>query len=59
MDKYRYELWTTVAEVVSAAATVVSLLYVDYEIRQTQVPGRRTIDELLFERGAESRCPAH
>jgi len=59
MDKYRYELWTTVAEVVSAAATVVSLLYVDYEIRQTQVPGQRNIDELLFERSAESRCPAH
>jgi len=42
------------AEMISAVAIIVSLLYVGYEIRQTQVLSQRSVDELLFERNEES-----
>ena len=42
------------AEMISAVAIIISLLYVGYEIRQTQVLSQRSVDELLFARNEES-----
>ena len=42
------------AEMISAVAIIISLLYVGYEIRQTQVLSQRSVDELLFARNQES-----
>lgn len=54
MDKEKFRIWTSVVDVVSALAIVVSLLYVGDEIRQTQVLSQRGVDELLFSRHEES-----
>lgn len=48
------DAWKFWVELVSAIAIVVSLIYVGYEIRQTQVLSQRSVDELLFARNEES-----
>jgi hypothetical protein len=54
MNKKKFQKYASIAEIVSAVAIVVSLLYVGYEIRRTEVLSSRDIDELLFERNLEA-----
>lgn len=54
MEKEKFRYWATAAEVISALAIVISLLYVGYEIRQTQILSQRSIDEMLFSRNSEA-----
>jgi len=49
MDRERVQLWASVAEIVSAVAIVVSLLYVGSEFRQSQTLSERDADVRLFE----------
>lgn len=54
MADSKFTTWKFAAEMLSAAAIIISLLYVGYEIRQTQVLSQRGVDELLFARNEES-----
>jgi hypothetical protein len=54
MNKKKFQYYASIAEIVSAIAIVVSLLYVGYEISRTNILDSRDIDELLFERGLEA-----
>jgi hypothetical protein len=54
MEQSRIQSYAAVAEVVSAAAIIVSLLYVGYEYRRTSTMSSREADVILFERTRES-----
>lgn len=53
MNREDFRFYASIAEVVSAIAIVVSLLYVGYEIRQSVVFSSRDIEELLYSRQQE------
>jgi len=50
MDRQRVQLWASIAEIVSAVAVVISLLYVASEFRQAKTLTERDADAQLFER---------
>ena len=54
MEQSRIQSYAAVAEVVSAAAIIVSLLYVGYEYRRTSTMSSREADVILFERTREA-----
>lgn len=54
MESGRLQAYASIAEVVSAVAIVVSLLYVAYEFRQTSTMSSREADVMLFERVREA-----
>ncbi len=53
MNKEKFQLYASIAEIVSAIAIVISLLYVGFEIRRADVLSSRDIEELLYAREAE------
>ncbi|MDX1405465.1 MAG: hypothetical protein R3192_13045 [Woeseiaceae bacterium] len=53
MNRENFQFYASIAEVVSAIAIVVSLLYVGYEIRQSVVFSSRDIEETLYARQQE------
>lgn len=53
MDQNRLQSYASIAEVVSAVAIIISLLYVGYEVRRTSTVTSREADVILFERGRE------
>ncbi len=54
MNERKLQLYASLAEVVSALAIIVSLLYVGYEVRRTSIVTAREADVILFERGREA-----
>jgi len=54
MNERRVQLYASIAEIVSALAVVVSLLYVASAFRQTKTLTEREIDAQLFERVREA-----
>jgi hypothetical protein len=54
MDRDRLQTFASLAEVVSAVAIIISLLYVGYEVRRTSTLSSREADIILFERGREA-----
>jgi hypothetical protein len=50
MDSSKLRTYTSIAEIVSALAIVVSLLYAGYEFRHSSTLTSRDVDVLLFER---------
>lgn len=54
MDQNRLQTYASLAEVVSAVAIIISLLYVGYEVRRTSTLSSREADVILFERGREA-----
>ena len=54
MEQSRVQSYAAVAEVVSAVAIIVSLLYVGYEYRRTSTMSSREADVILFERTREA-----
>ncbi len=54
MDEKKLQTYASLAEVVSALAIIVSLLYVGYEVRRTSIVTGREADVILFERGREA-----
>jgi len=54
MNPQKLQVYAAVAEIVSAAAIVVSLLYVASEFRQSQTVTERDADNQLFERVRET-----
>jgi hypothetical protein len=53
MNRKKFQKYASIAEIVSAVAIVISLLYVGYEIRQTVVFSSRDIEEMLYTREQE------
>jgi len=53
MDQRRVQLYASIAEIVSAVAVVISLLYVASEFRQAKTLTERDVDRELFERVRE------
>jgi len=53
MKAEKFQTWAAIAEIVSAIAIVISLLYVGYEFRRTQTLSSNEVDTLLFERVRE------
>jgi hypothetical protein len=53
MDQRRVQLYASIAEIVSAVAVVISLLYVASEFRQAKTLTERDVDHELFERVRE------
>jgi hypothetical protein len=53
MKTERVQTWAAVAEIVSAIAIVISLLYVGYEFRRAGTLSSNEVDTLLFERVRE------
>lgn len=53
MDQNRLQSYASIAEVVSAIAIIISLLYVGYEVRRTSTVTSRQADLILFERSRE------
>ena len=51
MNARKLQAYASLAEVVSAAAIIVSLLYVGYEFRRTGTLTSREVDVMLFELG--------
>lgn len=54
MDRERLQTYASLAEVISAVAIIISLLYVGYEVRRTSTLSSREADVILFERGREA-----
>lgn len=54
MDEKKVQAYASLAEVISAVAIVISLLYVAYEFRRTSTMGSREADVVLFERAREA-----
>ncbi len=54
MNEKKLQAYASAAEVVSALAIIVSLLYVGYEFRRTTTMSSREADVVLFERGREA-----
>lgn len=54
MNKDRVLIYASLAEIVSALAIVISLLYVVSEFRRTETLTSREVDTILFERVRES-----
>lgn len=54
MNERKLQAYASLAEVVSAAAIIVSLLYAGYEFRRTTTMSSRDADVVLFERTRES-----
>lgn len=54
MNQQKLQLWTSVAEIVSAIAIVISLLYVASEFRQSETVTEREADAELFDRVREA-----
>ena len=54
MNQQRLQLYASMAEIVSAIAIVISLLYVVSEFRQAQTLTEREVDAQLFERAREA-----
>lgn len=54
MNERKLQAYASLAEVVSAAAIIVSLLYVGYEFRRTGTLTSREADVILFERSREA-----
>lgn len=50
MNKDRVLIYASLAEIVSALAIVISLLYVVSEFRRTETLTSREVDTILFER---------
>ena len=50
MNEKRLQTYASIAEVVSAFAVIVSLLYVGYEVRRTSTMSSREADAVLYER---------
>lgn len=53
MRTRRLQAYASLAEIISAAAIIVSLLYVGYEFRRGSTIGSREADLILFERARE------
>jgi len=54
MSQQKLQVWSTVAEVASAMAIVISLLYVASEFRQSETLTERDADAQLFDRVREA-----
>lgn len=54
MTQQKLQIATVVAEIVSATAIVVSLLFVAYELRQSSTVTSRDVELILFERAREA-----
>lgn len=54
MKSKRLQTAAIIAEIVSAIAIVVSLVFVGYELRQSSAISSRDVELILFERGRES-----
>lgn len=54
MNERRVQLYASIAEIVSALAVVVSLLYVATEFRRTRTLTERDVDAQIFERVREA-----
>lgn len=54
MNARKLQAYASLAEVVSAAAIIVSLLYVGYEFRRTGTLTSREVDVILFERSRQA-----
>ena len=54
MNERKLQVYATLAEVVSALAIIVSLLYVGYEVRRTNTMSSREADVALYERLQEA-----
>lgn len=54
MDQNRLQTYASLAEVISAVAIIISLLYVGYEVRRTSTLSSREADVILFERAREA-----
>jgi len=50
MNKKNVQLYASLAEIVSAAAIIVSLLYVAYEFKRTETLSSNEVDLIVFER---------
>ena len=53
MKMEKFQKYAAVAEIVSAVAIVISLVYVGYEFRRTQTLSSNDVDKILFERVQE------
>lgn len=53
MNQSRLAYWTSFAEIVSAVAIVISLLYVAYEFRRSETLSSKEVNTMLFERVRE------
>jgi len=53
MNQSRLTYWTSIAEIISAVAIVISLLYVAYEFRRSETLSSKEVNSMLFERVRE------
>jgi hypothetical protein len=56
VNKDRFQIYASLAEIVSALAIIISLLYVASEFRRAETLTSRGVDSILFERTAESNA---
>ncbi len=56
MNKRNVQIYASLAEIVSALAIIISLLYVVSEFRRTEMLTSREVDGILFERARESNA---
>ena len=54
MNQSKLQIYTSIAEIVSAFAIVISLLYAGYEFRHSSTLSSREVDVLLFERSGHA-----
>ncbi len=54
MDRRKLQAYASLAEVISALAVVITVLYVGYEFRRSSTVSSREADLILFERTRES-----
>ncbi len=54
MNKKNVQVYASLAEIVSAVAIIISLLYVAYEFRRTETLSSNEVDIMIFERVREA-----